>query len=97
MVKNLPAMQDAWVRSFGWEDPLEIEHGIPLQYSGLENPRGQGSLVGYSPWGRKESDTHAIFAVKESESESPSIMSDSSRAHGLYSPWNYSRPEYWSV
>ena len=40
---------------------------------------------------------HAIFAVKESESESPSIMSDSLRAHGLYSPWNYSRPEYWSV
>ena len=23
MVKNLPAMQDAWVRSLGWEDPLE--------------------------------------------------------------------------
>ena len=24
-------------------------HGNPLQYSCLENPRGQGSLVGYSP------------------------------------------------
>ena len=23
MVKNLPAMQEAWVRSLGWEDPLE--------------------------------------------------------------------------
>ena len=23
MVKNLPAMQDAWVRSLGQEDPLE--------------------------------------------------------------------------
>ena len=23
MVKNLPAMQDTWVRSLGWEDPLE--------------------------------------------------------------------------
>ena len=22
-VKNLPAMQDTWVRSLGWEDPLE--------------------------------------------------------------------------
>ena len=22
-VKNLPAMLDAWVRSLGWEDPLE--------------------------------------------------------------------------
>ena len=23
MVKNLPAMQGTWVRSLGWEDPLE--------------------------------------------------------------------------
>ena len=23
MVKNPPAMQDTWVRSLGWEDPLE--------------------------------------------------------------------------
>ena len=28
-------------------------HGNPLQYSCLENPHGQRSLVGYSPWGRK--------------------------------------------
>ena len=32
-------------------------HGNPLQYSCLENPHGQRSLVGYSPWGRKKSDT----------------------------------------
>ena len=25
-------------------------HGKPLQYSCLENPHGQRSLVGYSPW-----------------------------------------------
>ena len=25
MVKNLPAMQDTWVQSLGWEDPLEQE------------------------------------------------------------------------
>ena len=30
--------------------------GNPLQYSRLENPCGQRSLVGYSPWGRKELD-----------------------------------------
>ena len=42
-------------------------HGNPLQHSCLENPHGQGSLAGYSPWGRKESDTteqlstHAIL------------------------------------
>jgi len=23
MVKNLPAMQETWVRSLGWKDPLE--------------------------------------------------------------------------
>ena len=23
MVKNAPAMQETWVRSLGWEDPLE--------------------------------------------------------------------------
>ena len=23
MVKNQPAMQETWVRSLGWEDPLE--------------------------------------------------------------------------
>ena len=32
-------------------------HGNPLQYSGLENPHGQRSLVGCSMWGCKESDT----------------------------------------
>ena len=31
-------------------------HGNPLQYSCLENPYGQRSLVGYSSWGHKESD-----------------------------------------
>ena len=25
MVKKLPAMQETWVRSLGWEDPLEEE------------------------------------------------------------------------
>ena len=30
MVKNLPAMQEAWVRSLGWEDPLE--EGMATHY-----------------------------------------------------------------
>ena len=30
--------------------------GNPLQNSCLENPHGQRSLAGYSPWGCKESD-----------------------------------------
>ena len=28
-------------------------HGNPLQYSFLENPHGQRSLMGHSPWGHK--------------------------------------------
>ena len=31
-------------------------HDNPLQHSLLENSQGQKSLVGYSPWGCKESD-----------------------------------------
>ena len=32
-------------------------NGNPLQYSCLENPHGQRSQVGQSPWGFKELDT----------------------------------------
>ena len=33
------------------------ENGYPFQYSCLENSHGQRSLVAYSPWGHKESNT----------------------------------------
>ena len=56
-VKNPPAVQETWVRSLGWEDPLEEGTVNPLQYSCLENPHGQRSLVGNGTWGRKELDT----------------------------------------
>ena len=56
MVKNLPAMKGTWVRSLRWEDPPGEGHGNTLQFSCLENPNGQRSLVGYSPWDGKESD-----------------------------------------
>ena len=36
LVKNLPARWETWVRSLGWEDPLE-KGNYPLQYSGLGN------------------------------------------------------------
>ena len=36
---------------------LEEGNGNPLQYSCLENPMDGGAWQGYSPWGRKESDT----------------------------------------
>ena len=30
-------MGETWVRTLGWEDPLEKGKGYPLQYCGLEN------------------------------------------------------------
>ena len=36
LVKNLPAVQETWLRSLGCEDPWRRER-LPLQYSGLEN------------------------------------------------------------
>ena len=35
-------------------------HGNPLQHSCMENPHGQRSLMGYSPWGHKELDTTEV-------------------------------------
>ena len=36
LVKNLPAMQETWVQSLGWEDPLEKGKATHSS-SGLEN------------------------------------------------------------
>ena len=40
-----------WVRKISWRRAWQ-----PIQYSCLENPHGQRSLAGCSPWGRIESD-----------------------------------------
>ena len=56
MVKNLPAMQETRDKFLSREDPLEegmATHSIIL----AGESHGQRSLVGYSPWGRKELDT----------------------------------------
>ena len=55
-VKRLPAMQETWVRSLSQEDPRRRKwQPTPVLLPGKYH--GQRSLVGYSPWGRKESDT----------------------------------------
>ena len=54
MVKRLPTMQETQVRSLRQEDPLEKDP-TPVLLPGKSH--GQRSLVGYSPWGHKESDT----------------------------------------
>ena len=48
-------MRETGVRSLGWEDPLEKEmQPTPVFLPGESH--GQRTLIGYSPWGRKESD-----------------------------------------
>ena len=54
MVNNLPAVQETPVRSLGQEDPLEKGMAIPSSILAWKF-HGQ-SLVGYSPWGRTESE-----------------------------------------
>ena len=70
IVKNLPARQETgsilgWVPPLGWDlgstpglgRSLGDGNGYLLQYSYLENSMDrERSLVGYSPWGHKESD-----------------------------------------
>ena len=59
-VKHLPAMQDARVHSLGWKDLLEKEMQPSPVFLPWES-HGRRSLVGYSPWDRKESDTTGDF------------------------------------
>ena len=57
-----------WVRSLGWEDPLE--EGMTIHTSScLENPHGQRSLVGYSSWGHKQLDTTKCACTHTAENE----------------------------
>ena len=56
MVKNMPAMQETWVRSLGWEDPLEkgmATHSSILAWRipWTEEPHG------LQPMGSQEMDT----------------------------------------
>ena len=63
MVKNLPAMQKAWVQYLGQEDLLEkgmATHSSILAFRipWIEEP---GSYIQSSPWGLKELDTTNRF------------------------------------
>ena len=55
LIKNLPAMQEMWVRSLGWGDPLEKEMATHSSILPGES-HGQRSLASYRPWGHKDSD-----------------------------------------
>ena len=50
MVKNLPALQDNWLQSLGWEDPLEKGMAIHSRIPAWKTPWTEGP-VRLSPWG----------------------------------------------
>ena len=61
-VKNLPAMLETRVQSLGQEDPLEAGMATHSSILAWSIP-GQRSLVGYSPWCYKESDTTDLLIL----------------------------------
>ena len=88
LVKNPPAMQETWVQSLGWEDPLEkgkathssiLAWGIPwtVQSTGLQRVRHDWATV-TSSW-RREWQPAPIFLPGESQGE---------RSLVGYSPWD---------
>ena len=57
MEKNLPAMQETWVPSLGWEDPLEEGMATHSSILAWRIPIDRGAQwATVSPWGHKESD-----------------------------------------
>ena len=57
-------MQETWVPSLGWEDPLEkgkVTHANIFTWRISWRER---SLAGYSPWGPKESDRTEQLSIR---------------------------------
>ena len=58
LVKNPPAMQETWVRSLGWEDPLEKRKATHSSILAWRIPR--------APQGHKELDTTERLSLSKS-------------------------------
>ena len=82
MIKRLPTMWVTRVQSLSREDPLEKEMATHSSILAWKIPwtEGQRSLVGYSPWGRKELDMteqlHFTFDPGISVSRQCAVMTD---------------------
>ena len=73
-VKRLPTMQETWVQSLGREDLLEKEVATHSSFLAWKIPWTEEPGLGYSPWGRKESDTterlHSLTPSRASQVDS---------------------------
>ena len=61
LVKTPPAMQETWVQSLSWEDPLE--KGTSTHFSILA---WRIPWTVYSPWGHKELETTEGLSLSQS-------------------------------
>ena len=100
MVKRLSTMRETLVRSLGWEDPWRRKwQPTPVLLPGKSH--GRRSLVGYSPWGHRESDMterlHSTFILiiraVAAAAKVASVVSNSVRSHRrqptrLPHPWD---------
>ena len=66
LVKNPSATRETWVRSLGWEDPLEKGKATHHQYSGLENSM-DCIVYGVTKSRTRLSDLHFHFQVLHSQ------------------------------
>ena len=64
-------------------------NGNPFQYSCLENPQGQRSLVGYSPWGHKQLDMteHSTSKKREASLQLNVLQSQTTVHSALHTVW----------
>ena len=73
-VNNPPTMQETQVRSLDWNIPWRREW-LPIPVFLPGEFHGQRNLVGYSPWGRKESDTTERLTLSLPFSGGPAALS----------------------
>ena len=59
-------MQETWVQSLGWGDPLEKEMATHSSILAWRTLNGQRNLEGYSPWGRK-SNGHDLASKQQQQ------------------------------
>ena len=89
MVKNLPAMQETWVWSLGWEDPMDKGKATPSSILAWRIPWtvAQQAVLGDSPGKTTGVDYHALLqGIFPTQGPNPGL---------LYYRWIYYHLSVW--
>ena len=101
LVKNLPAMQEIWVRLLGWEDPLEKGKAT---HSGRENSMDRGAwqatVLGVTKSQTRLSDFNFILFISlcllaDHPSAFPPPLPPPSTVSNSSCPFTQYQPLYW--